>query len=212
MISTGTSSASTRAGFSFYDNFGVGLAGNGDVALNGRRLDTNAYQRINGGSVNLTDFVSWTGEFDYAHGSLRLYREGELITSTTVFQTSGNTSDTNSLNIRLGADASLSDRRGFFTGDLAELIVYDRVLLPSERELVDAWLASKWATPKLDISIDNAEAHVSWPVSPVAWSPTISTDLGTAFTPSSTTTYQDLNRIHLEESTTAPQMFFRLER
>ncbi|MDB4282933.1 hypothetical protein N9882_04755 [Akkermansiaceae bacterium] len=53
------------------------------------------------------------------------------------FQSPGNTSDTDSLNIRLGADASLTDQRGLFTGDLAELIVYDRVLFPNERKLVE---------------------------------------------------------------------------
>ena len=77
------------------------------------------------------------GEFDYTGGAARLYDDGNLMTESTGFQSPGNTSDTDSLNIRLGADASLTAQRGLFTGDLAELIVYDRVLFPNERKLVE---------------------------------------------------------------------------
>ncbi|MDA7514440.1 LamG domain-containing protein [bacterium] len=77
------------------------------------------------------------GEFDYIGGAAKLYDDGNLMTESTGFQSPGNTSDTDSLNIRLGADASLTDQRGLFTGDLAELIVYDRVLFPNERKLVE---------------------------------------------------------------------------
>ncbi|MDB0056278.1 MAG: hypothetical protein QNK83_03130 [Akkermansiaceae bacterium] len=77
------------------------------------------------------------GEFDYIGGAAKLYDDGNLMTESTGFQSPGNTSDTDSLNIRLRADASLTDQRGLFTGDLAELIVYDRVLFPNERKLVE---------------------------------------------------------------------------
>ena len=103
--------------------------------------------------------------------------DGELMTGVNGFQSPGNTSDTDSLNIRLGADASLTDLRGFFTGDLAELIVYDRILLPSERRLVEGYLSAKWNQPALEIVGDVSDMMLSWPVSPVPWRLETSSDL-----------------------------------
>ncbi|MBM3990357.1 MAG: hypothetical protein FJ298_05035 [Planctomycetes bacterium] len=145
MASTGTNSAATRVGFNFFDGFGTGLGGTGDAGLAGRRLDTDAYQRINGGGASLGALAQWTGEFDFFHARLGLRCDGQPVTAVTGFQTPGQTSDSASLNIRIGADASLNDLRGFFSGDLAELIVYDRLLLPSERTLVERYLARKWS-------------------------------------------------------------------
>ena len=145
MASSGASSAATRVGFNFFDGFGTGLGGAGDAGLAGRRLDTDAYQRINGGGASLGALAQWTGEFDFFHARLGLRCDGQPVTSVTGFQTPGQTSDSASLNIRIGADASLNDLRGFFSGDLAELIVYDRLLLPSERSMVERYLARKWS-------------------------------------------------------------------
>jgi len=56
MASTGAGSASSRAGFNFFDSFGTSIGGAGDAGLAGRRLDADAYQRMNGGESNLIDY------------------------------------------------------------------------------------------------------------------------------------------------------------
>jgi len=212
MVSTGDNSASSRAGFNFFDSFGTSIGGIGDAGLAGRRLDADGYQRINGGDVTLGQFSIWAGEFDYANGAISLYQDGALATTVSSFQTAGNTSDTDSLNIRIGADASLTNARGFFTGDLAELIVYDRVLTDSERALVEQYLSAKWLEAQIDIMIDGDDVTLSWPVSPVPWRLTESADLSiNSFTPSLEETYQENNETKVTEPTDQ-RMFYRLVR
>lgn len=211
MVSSGTTSAGTRAGFNFFDGFGASIGGSGDAGLAGRRLDTDPYQRINGGQVEFDAFSIYAGEFDYFEGALRLYGDRAFLTEAFGFQTPGNTSDTDSLNIRLGADASLTDQRGFFTGDLAELIVYDRVLLPSERRLVEDYLYAKWLKAELKIEDDGANVTLSWPVSPVPWNLKTSSDLS-GFIPAATVPVQERNRLQVTEPISGPRRFFHLTR
>ncbi|MGJ8655473.1 MAG: LamG-like jellyroll fold domain-containing protein [Akkermansiaceae bacterium] len=210
MASTGTNSDSTRAGFSFYDSFGTGLSGTGDAGLNGRRLDTDGYQRISGGDASLDRLTHWTGIFNYAHSSLELYADGGLVSSASNFQTDGNTENTDSLNIRLGADASLTQLRGFFKGDLAELIIYDRVLTAPERQKIEQWLDAKWSAPVIDLDITGGNIEASWPVTPVEWTLETSVDL-IDFIPA-TTTNQIGNQIIFTEPLTLEKKFFRLVR
>ncbi|MEZ5327664.1 MAG: FG-GAP-like repeat-containing protein [Verrucomicrobiales bacterium] len=212
MASTGTSSASSRAGFNFFDSFGTGIGGTGDAGLAGRRLDSDSYQRINGGSSDLATYSIWSGEFDYTGAKARLFQDGILQTEATGFQSPGNTSDTNSLNIRLGADASLTDQRGFFAGDLAELIVYDRVLTPSERQLIEQYLSDKWTEAKLTVTGSGNNVNLSWPVSPVPWRLEQSTDL-INFAPVTSTFTQENNALKVSEPImNGSKMFYRLTR
>lgn len=211
MASTGTNSASTRVGFSFYDTFGTSLSGTGDAGLNGRRLDIDEYQRINGGEASFNTLTQWTGTFNYSNSSLHLYADGELLSSASNFQTDGNTENTDSLNIRLGADASLSRLRGFFTGDLAELIIYDRVLTATERKRIERWLDAKWSVPVMDIEIVDGNTEASWPVTPVGWKVETSTDLS-KFVPATPATSRIKNRIIFTEPYLLKQKFFRLVR
>ncbi len=211
MVSTGTGSESTRVGFSFYDTFGTGLAGSGDAALNGRRLDGDSYQRINGGKVSPEKITQWTGAFDFANASLQLYGDGELLTTAEGFQTEGNTSDSNSLNIRLGADAALLNPRGFFTGDLAELIVYDRLLTVPERQKIERWLAAKWSVPVVDFTLAGSEIQFSWPVSPVGWSVEVSGNLED-FDPVNITAVRSANRMILSDRKVELKKFYRIAR
>ena len=86
------------------------------------------------------------GIFDYQNGELALRVNGEEQTRTDSFQTAGATSDTDSLNIRIGADAVLGNPRGFFNGQIAELIVYDRALTDTELADVESYIVDKWLT------------------------------------------------------------------
>ena len=154
MISSGANSAASRAGLNMFDSFGDSLGGSGDLGLAGRRLDSDGFQRIEGGEVTLGEFVQWTGVFDYANQTLSLYVEGTRVTQVTNFQSPGATSATDSLNIRIGADAALNSVRGTFTGEMAELIAYNRTLSDTERLEVESYLSSKWfpAPPPLALS------------------------------------------------------------
>ena len=143
MISSGANSAATRAGITLFDSFGTSVGGTGDFGLAGRRLDSDGFQRIEGGSVIPSELASVTGVFNYLNGEATLLVDGEVETQAS-FQSAGTTSDTDSLNIRVGADAALGSPRGFFNGQIAELIVYDRVLDASELASVQAYFAQKW--------------------------------------------------------------------
>ena len=49
MVSSGSNSAGSRAGINLYDSFGTSIGGTGDFGLAGRRLDSDGFQRIEGG-------------------------------------------------------------------------------------------------------------------------------------------------------------------
>ncbi len=149
MVSTGTGSKSTRAGVNMFDAFGTSIGGSGDYGAAGRRLDSDSFQRIEGGTITMGQLEQYCAVYDYSAGDLALYVDGQLATLATNFQTPGSTSPTNSINIRLGADADLAKAKGFFRGDLAELIVYNRVLSSTERAIVEAYLHAKWFAPSL---------------------------------------------------------------
>lgn len=155
MISSGANSAATRAGISLFDTFGTSIGGSGEFGLAGRRLDSDGFERIEGGDVAAGELASMAGVFDYQAGELTLFVNGEAQTSVDSFQTPGNTSDTDSLNIRIGADAALNMPRGFYNGQIAELIVYDRALSATELADVEAYIAQKWRPALLgDCNLD----------------------------------------------------------
>lgn len=144
MISNGTDSRKTRAGVNLFDGFGTSIAGSGDYGAAGRRLDSDSFQRIEGGDITLGALEQYAAVFDYAAGDLLLYVDGALETAASNFQSPGLTSPTSSLNIRVGADANLNQLHGFFTGDLAEIVAFDRVLSASERGTIEDYLRGKW--------------------------------------------------------------------
>lgn len=144
MVSSGSNSAGTRAGINLYDSFQTSNAGSGDFGLAGRRLDVDGFQRIEGGNVVVGELAVMTGLFDYQAGDLTLFVNGQQESSFTSFQTPGLTSDTDSLNIRVGADAAINQPRGFFDGQVLELIVYNRVLSTSELDLINTYISEKW--------------------------------------------------------------------
>ena len=153
MIASGTNSAATRAGLNMFDSFGDSLGGSGDLGLAGRRLDSDGFQRIEGGEIVLEEFVQWAGIFDYTNQTLSLFAEGELVAQVTNFPTVGSTSPTDSTNIRIGADAALDSVRGLFTGEMAELITYNRTLSETERQEVEEYLNNKWFTEPISLPL-----------------------------------------------------------
>ena len=158
MVSSGTNSAGTRAGINLFDSFGTSIGGSGDFGLAGRRLDSDGFQRIAGGDVVTGELSTMAGIFNYQDGELSLFVNGEEQTHVDSFQTLGSTSDTDSLNIRLGADAVLGNPRGFFDGQIAELIVYDRALTDTELADVESYITDKWLRNGPDCDFDGSGA------------------------------------------------------
>ncbi|MHA2170166.1 MAG: hypothetical protein ACXAB2_15150, partial [Candidatus Hodarchaeales archaeon] len=80
----------------------------------------------------------------YVNGTISLRSDKELRTITHLLENPGRTSDTDSKNIRLGADANLAVFGGIFSGEIAEIIVYNRVLTDTEIDSVEGYLEKKW--------------------------------------------------------------------
>ena len=160
MVSSGANSAATRAGINLYDSFQQSSQGTGDFGLAGRRLDSEGFQRIEGGSVAVGELVTMIGLFDYQAGELSLIVNGQLETAFTSFQTPGLTSNTDSVNIRVGADAAINDLRGVFVGRIAELMVYDRVLSDRELDLINNYVSNKWILAKPLLGDVNCDGNV----------------------------------------------------
>lgn len=211
MASTGTDSGATRLGLSYHDNFGALMGGSGEVALNGRRLDADDSERMLGGSAETGILHIHTGVWDWFNGTLQLHQDGQWVGTSESFQTPGLTSATASLNIRLGADASLTARRGFFTGDIAEILLYNRVLTASERDWLEKWLRAKWSSPALVISHRHDQIHLTWPVSPVPWR-LVESETLSGFHASTNAVVRTDNRHTSSHPLDGKLRFFRLER
>jgi hypothetical protein len=114
--------------------FAVGFT-SGKANAGGRRLDASGFQGIASSSnVSTTAFEMQSAVYDYTNADLFLYLNDVLEASSTTWQTSGNTSDTDSFQIRVGA----------LNGDIGEVIVYNRALTSTERESVWSYLNAKW--------------------------------------------------------------------
>lgn len=88
----------------------------------GRRLDTNSIQSITGASSSASYKVV-ASVFYFANSDLFLYENNVLVNSSTAFQTDGSTSNTDSQFASIGS----SNLSNYFTGDIADIIVYPTI-------------------------------------------------------------------------------------
>jgi hypothetical protein len=111
------------------------------IFAGGRRLDADALQRVDSIiDVNTTPFVQ-TAVLDYANSDIFQFINGSLQGSSTSFQTNGNTSDTDSINIHIGSHSGASN---FANIDIAEIIVFSIALSTEQRQSIERYLANKW--------------------------------------------------------------------
>lgn len=104
-------------------------------------------QNIDGGTTLFTSysiqpntFAIQTGIGDFSNGKVVQYWNGSLV-GTSTGGTASNSSNTNSTNIQIGKwPAGTSN----LNGDIAELIVYNRVLTDSELNDLHNYLSVKW--------------------------------------------------------------------
>jgi len=108
----------------------------------GRRLDADGFGAATSAASWDTNVNVLTGVLDYGNSDAFLYENGTLLNSNTSFQTDGNTSDTDSDVVHIGATGG--GLVSFLDGFIGEMIVYPIALSPADRARVEAYLAAKW--------------------------------------------------------------------
>ena len=107
----------------------------------GRRLDANSFQQVVSSANVTTGFQLQAADFRYSDADLYQYINGSLEGSSTSFQTAGNTSDTASERLAIGATVADTGSE-WMNGDIAEIVVLHND--PANRQRVEGYLAHKW--------------------------------------------------------------------
>lgn len=148
--STGASSNAAR----FYIRTDSGVP-----TMGGRRLDSDSFQTISGsGSIVDGKAHVITAIFDYANSNAYLYVDGNLKGSTTTFQTSGNTSDTNALAVKMGSNSS--GQAEFWDGYISEVLVYSGAHSAADRSTIHTYIADDYG-----VAVSDAQAPYVAPAS-----------------------------------------------
>jgi len=113
--------------------------------VNGRRIDgeTSMSADTNYFAVDGNQFFICSGPIDYINGFIKIYYNGLPYSQYTLATFGGNSSATNSSFVRMGANAAATAAQ-FFSGEICELIVYNRALSEDEIGRIHAYLAAKW--------------------------------------------------------------------
>jgi hypothetical protein len=108
----------------------------------GRRLDSDESYDGEGGYntrwATRIGYLSHIGILDYTNSNAYCYINGVLVGELTTFQTDGNSSDTASSYFRIGSTTYPLD------GDIAEVVVYPRVLTLTEFNQLNYYFALKY--------------------------------------------------------------------
>ena len=114
-----------------------------NIVSGGRRTDADSF--ASAGYTPSGDDLSaasvHAGVCNFAGSDAFIWRNGILRASNTAFHTDGNTADTNSDSVSLGA---LGDGTNALDGVIAEVIVYPAALTAAQRASVESYLAAKW--------------------------------------------------------------------
>jgi len=113
--------------------------------ITGRRIDGEATisADTNTFAVDGNQFFICSGLIDYINGFIKIYYNGLPYSQYTLTTFGGNSSATNSFAVRMGANAAASAGQPF-SGEICELIVYNRALSEDEISRIHAYLAAKW--------------------------------------------------------------------
>lgn len=111
--------------------------------VGGRRLDANSFQISGSTTFSAATTVLQFGVLDYANSDAFSYVNGTLEATNTAFQTSGNTSDTNSAALYVGASATGGTNP--LIGSVAEIVIVPAALSADQRQRLEGYFAWKWA-------------------------------------------------------------------
>lgn len=117
-----TNSVATRAR--------IAQDGGAGYEMGGRRLDTDSFQTIANNTFSTTRTLIQTGVFDYSNSDAFLFLDGTQSASSTSFQTSGNTSNSDSAYVSLGNN----NIPQAFNGDIGQVLAFDVALNASQRK------------------------------------------------------------------------------
>ena len=109
----------------------------------GRRLDSDAFQSITSTNDVPASYFVHSVIIDYANSNGFQYVNSVIDGQTTSFQTDGNTSDTDSGAIRIGA-GDVGTAASCANIDLAEVLVFSTALSDVNRQKVERYLGSKY--------------------------------------------------------------------
>jgi hypothetical protein len=107
--------------------------------IGSRRLDGDTGTLVSGGTTN-NNYVIQSGVLRYSVATAGVF-VNSASQSDTAFQTAGNTSNTASMRVVIGTGTDLAS---FMSGDIAEVIVYQRAISVEERNSVERYLSVKW--------------------------------------------------------------------
>jgi hypothetical protein len=110
--------------------------------LGGRRLNADTPQFVTEATADDAGYHVLTFIFDYANSDAFVLKDGTQVASSTTYQTDGNTTGANSSAVAIGTIGDGSTNK--ITGDIAEIIVYQRVLTTTERQEVRQYLGDKY--------------------------------------------------------------------
>lgn len=117
----------------------VGSSPSGDVVFRGRRAAANAENLIRGGSVGTSPFIA-VSVIDHLARAANLFVNGVQVSTSSTFSTAGVSPTGSSSNVSLGGD----DGYSYFTGELAEILVYRDGLTLSDRTALENYLRARY--------------------------------------------------------------------
>jgi len=136
MVSTGTSGSNPR--------FAADVTATNRMAIQGRRLDADGNTSINTGTNNdyATDQNTYlTYLVDHNATTAKAWVNGALELNNTTYTSTGSTSDTDSMAIRIGCTIAGTNQ---WNGTIFEILVYNTALSDSNRQIVENYLRSKY--------------------------------------------------------------------
>lgn len=143
MVSTTTATSSSRASLGLAESASNAFK----WALSGRRVDGDTYTELRSPSASDTSPHVLTGKFDWANALATVVLDGTAVVGPSAWFTAGNTSNTTSDGIAVGAQANSVQ---FWNGRIFEVMIWDRVLTDTELGLVDSYVQDKYAITVAD--------------------------------------------------------------
>jgi hypothetical protein len=108
--------------------------------ISGRRLDADTAESVTSTTTNVGNYILQSAKIDYQNTLLEQFLNNTLDGQDLIYLTSGNTSDTDSLNASLGA----TNIGSYLNGNIAEVLIYNRTLSTAEFTNVNKYLMAKW--------------------------------------------------------------------